>query len=176
MRSLLKQTRQKYKANKFNVLTSKMKDSKMFWSEVRSISVGTCNTNEWFTHVKNVLGGDTNPDKGEEDYADPPGIEGLDIPISEEEVKNAIEHLKLNKSPGPDGILAETLKNSLEHTLSLFVLFFNHVFDTGQYPSAWSGAIIVPIHKSGDKDDPDNYRGISLLSILGKVFAHILNK
>ena len=62
-----------------------------------------------------MLGGDTNQDKGEEDYADPPGIEGLDSPISEEEVKNAIEHLKLNKSPGPDGILAEMLKNSLEH-------------------------------------------------------------
>ena len=42
----------------------------------------------------------------------------------------------------------------------------------GQYPSAWSGAIIVPIHKNGDKDDPDNYRGVSLLSILGKVFTH----
>ena len=36
--------------------------------------------------------------------------------------------------------------------------------------------IIVPIHKSGDKNDPDTYRGLSLLSILGKVFAHILNK
>ena len=62
--------------NKLNVLTSKMKDSKMFWSEVRSISVGTCrqpliSTNEWFTHFKNVLGGDTNPDKGEEDYCRP---------------------------------------------------------------------------------------------------------
>ena len=189
----------------------------MFWSEVRSISVGTCrqpliSTNEWFTHFKNVLGGDTNPDKGEEDYSDPPGIEGLDSPICEEdyadppgiegldspiceedysdppgiegldspiceeEVKKATEHLTLNKSPGPDGSLAERLKNSFEHILSLLVLLFNHVFDTGQYPSTWSGAIIVPIHKSGDKDDPDNYRGVSLLNILGKVFAHILNK
>ena len=40
----------------------------------------------------------------------------------------------------------------------------------------WTTAIIVPIHKSGDKDNPDNYRGVSLLSILGKAFAHILNK
>ena len=95
--------------------------------------------------------------KCEEEYADPPGTEGLDSPISQEEVKNAIEHLKLNKSPGPDGILAEMLKNSLEHILSLLVLLFNHLFDTGQYPSTWSVAIIVPIHKSGDKDDPDNY-------------------
>ena len=53
---------------------------------------------------------------------------------------------------------------------------FNHIFDTGEYPTAWTGAIIIPIHKSGNKNDPDNYRGVSLLSILGKVFAHILNK
>ena len=67
-------------------------------------------------------------------------------------------------------------KNSLEHILSFLVLLFSHVFVTGQYPSAWSGAIIVPIHRSGDKDNPDNYRDVSLLSILGKVFAHVLNK
>ena len=46
----------------------------------------------------------------------------------------------------------------------------------GEYPTAWTSAIIIPIHKSGNKNDPDNYRGVSLLSILGKVFAHILNK
>ena len=53
---------------------------------------------------------------------------------------------------------------------------FNRIFDTGEYPTVWTGAIIMPIHKSGNKNDPDNYRGVSLLSILGKVFAHILNK
>ena len=53
---------------------------------------------------------------------------------------------------------------------------FNYIFDTGEYPTVWTGAIIIPIHKSGNKNDPDNYRGVSLLSILGKVFAHILNK
>ena len=68
------------------------------------------------------------------------------------------------------------LRNSLEHKLSFLALLFNHVFDTGQYPSAWSGAVIVPIYKSGDKDNPDNYSGVSLLSILEKVFAHVLNK
>ena len=83
-----------------------------------------------------MLGSDTNPDKGEEDYADLPGTEGLDSPISQEEVRNATEHLKLNISPGPDGILAEMLKTFLEHILSLLVLLFNHVFNTGQYPSA----------------------------------------
>ena len=97
--------------------------------------------------------------RGEYDYVDTPGIECLDSPISEEEVRKATDHLKLNKSPGPDGILAEMPKNSLEHILSFLVLLFNHVFVTGQYPSAWSGAIIVPIHNSGDKDNPHKIPG-----------------
>ena len=82
-----------------------MKDSKMFWSEVRSICVGTCrqpliSTNEWFTHFKNVLGGDTNQDKGEEDYADPPGVEGLDSSISEEEVRSSSIERRFRGPPG----------------------------------------------------------------------------
>ena len=86
-RSLLKQERQNYNVSKLNVLAAKMKDSKLFWGEIMSIHVGTCrqpliSTNEWFTHFKNMLGGDThfknmlggdtNPNKGK-DYVDPPG-------------------------------------------------------------------------------------------------------
>ena len=67
------------------------------------------------------------------------------MPISEEKVKNTIH-----------AILAVMFTKSLEHILSLFVLVFNHAFDTGQCPSVRNGAIIVPIHKSGDKDDSDN--------------------
>ena len=95
---------------------------------------------------------------------------------TEGEITRAVEHLKTNKSPGMDGIYAEMIKNSLPQILPFLVVLFNRIFDSSEYPTAWTNAIIVPIHKSGDKNDPDNYRGISLLSILGKVFAHILNK
>ena len=92
----------------------------------RTVSGGTCrqpviSTTEWFTHFKSVLGDETNLGRGEDDYVDPPGIECLDSPISEEEVRKATDHLKLNKSPGPDGILAEMLKNPLEYILSFLV-------------------------------------------------------
>ena len=43
-------------------------------------------------------------------------------------------------------------------------------------PAGWTKTIIVPLHKKGDPNDMDNYRGISLLSVLGKVFTFILNK
>ena len=52
---------------------------------------------------------------------------------------------------------------------------FNNFFDKGIYPSDWAKAIIVPIHKKGDIHLVDNYRGVSLLSIVSKCYTSILN-
>ena len=49
------------------------------------------------------------------------------------------------------------------------------MYDDGFFPEKWSYALISPIHKSGDKNKPENYRGISLQPILSKIFASILS-
>jgi len=56
------------------------------------------------------------------------------------------------------------------------VHFFNRIFNTGYFPSDWSSAIKVPIHKKGDLNSPQNYRGISLLDIFGKLFTSVINR
>lgn len=56
-----------------------------------------------------------------------------------------------------------------------FWLKFSKVFSTGIFPEEWSKSIIIPLHKKGDRDNPDNYRGISLLSCVSKVFTGVLN-
>jgi hypothetical protein len=50
------------------------------------------------------------------------------------------------------------------------------LFDTGTYPSERSRSVIIPLFKKGDKDSPENYRGISLLSTVSKVFTSVLNR
>ena len=50
------------------------------------------------------------------------------------------------------------------------------MYDTGVYPDKWSTGVIVPIYKKGDKDDPANYRGITLTCAMSKVFTFMLNK
>ena len=51
------------------------------------------------------------------------------------------------------------------------------VFCTSTYPEAWSLGLIIPIYKKkGDKKDCNNYRGITLLSCLGKLFTTVLNE
>ena len=68
----------------------------------------------------------------------------------------------------------------LEHTIEVvtdfLVKLFNKAFDGGTFPREWSRSSIVPVHKKGDVNQPDNYRGTALTSAISKVYAHILNK
>ena len=92
------------------------------------------------------------------------------------EVSKLLRNLKNNKSSGPDQILNEFLKYSPPNFIDMLTKFFNVILDTGIFPEQWSLAIIKPLYKNvGEREDPSNYRGISLLSCLGKVFSNLIN-
>jgi len=57
--------------------------------------------------------------------------------------------------------------------MSIMLSLFNRIFDNGVLSDCWNSALIVPIYKQGDVNEPINYRGISLLDILGKIFSVI---
>ena len=101
----------------------------------------------------------------------------LNIEFSEDEVKTHMLKLKNNKASGCNGILNEFLKNSSKSMLALITKIFNLIFESGSVPSDWSIGIIRPIYKKkGQQTDPNNYRPITLLSCLGKLFTSILNE
>ena len=52
---------------------------------------------------------------------------------------------------------------------------FNNLLMTGYSPASWKSAIVIPVHKKGDKFDVANYCSISLLSSLSKIFEKIVN-
>ena len=52
---------------------------------------------------------------------------------------------------------------------------FNKILNTGVFPKQWNYILIKIIFKGGDKDNPSDYRGISLNSTIGKVFCSILH-
>ena len=101
--------------------------------------------------------------------------EFLNCSIVSEEIAQAIKLMKNDKSSGTDGMIVEMYKNGLMQVVSFSVTLFNVIFDTSVFPSQWCEAIILSIYKAGNKCDPANYRGISLLNILGKIFTKILN-
>ena len=100
----------------------------------------------------------------------------LDREISDQEVFKAIRQLKNCKASGPDNILNEMLKFAPNNMVKVIVKLFNVVLRCGHVPDTWGIGVIKPIFKNkGDVNNPDNYRGISLVSCLGKLFTSILN-
>ena len=65
--------------------------------------------------------------------------------------------------------------NGKETLCPYFHILFNKIFLSGYFPESWSAGEIIPLHKKGDKNNVDNYRSITLLSTLGKLFSRILN-
>ena len=89
--------------------------------------------------------------------------------INDSEVKSHID--KAKNAHGVDGILNEPIKASKNMILPLLTKLFNMIFNGGLFPTSWGIGIIVSIFKSGIKINPGNYRGISLLSNLSKIFT-----
>ena len=54
------------------------------------------------------------------------------------------------------------------------IKLFSCILNSSVYPSAWKYDILHPIHKSAEKDDPNNFRGISIASCFGKLFTTLL--
>ena len=96
--------------------------------------------------------------------------------ISADEIRKIIESMISGKAAGNDGINVEMLKTSKAIIVPYLELLFNRILDTGVYPQGWSEAILCPLHKQGPTNNVENYRGISLLSVISKVFTKILNQ
>ena len=96
----------------------------------------------------------------------------LNSEITEKEIEDSIRLLKNNKAAGYDQIVNDYLKVSNPRLISIYCNIFNIVFNSGVIPESWSIGIILPIYKNkGDPKDPDNYRAITLVSCLGKLFT-----
>ena len=97
-------------------------------------------------------------------------------PIDAQEIREAIRKLKSGKAHGCDRILANMLKLAGDTAVQFLTKLFSAVFDEGLYPEEGWKAIIIPIFKKGNKNNTDNYRGISLLSLISKCYTSVLNK
>ncbi len=100
----------------------------------------------------------------------------LDNPISLNELIGTIKSLRKFKSCGLDGISNEMLKYSSSKLKDAILKLFNLVWKSGHYPEIWKGNLITPIFKQGEKYDPNNYRGVTVSTNLGKLFWYIINE
>ena len=104
-----------------------------------------------------------------------PTIDSLDLPPTLDEVKKAISQTSSGKAPGMDGIPAEVYKATGPVALETFHSIITCMWEEEAIPQEFRDATIVSLYKNkGSKSDCGNYRGISLLSIAGKILARII--
>ena len=98
-----------------------------------------------------------------------------DIKIDLEIIHDALSIAKNNKAPGADNITNELLKNGGNAMETSLVQLFNKLLQIEKIPDEWNLSIIVPIFKKGDRNNFNNYRGISLTSCVSKIFNRVIS-
>ena len=97
----------------------------------------------------------------------------LDKEIEKGEIAKCLRNLKNSKTDGSDRIVGELLKYGGSGMVDLLEQLFS-VYGRRRL-SPGNGGLIVNIFKKGDREDHANYRGMTLLSVVGKVLCKILN-
>ena len=183
-RKLCRSKRREHKrAESVRLTELSRRDPKAFWKEIRpkKVDAGVPDC-DFFNHFKNLAGRETYLNEvgrreievciqdRQEKY-----IEQLDTPVTMRELDDSIKGLKLEKASGFDMILNEFLVNASYGVKVLILMIFNNILQLEYFPECWAQGDVIPIFKNGDKNNANNYRGITLLSCMGKLFTRIMN-
>ncbi|GAB0182821.1 mitochondrial enolase superfamily member 1 [Grus japonensis] len=98
-----------------------------------------------------------------------------DFPLVEEDrVREHLGKLDIHKSMGPDGMHPRVLRELADVIARPLSIIFKRSWRTGEVPEDWRKANVTPVFKKGKKEDPGNYRPVSLTSIPGKVMEQLI--
>ena len=130
----------------------------------------------WAEHFDNVLNRpSTINEEAIERLPQVPVDETLAEPPTEEEVSKAIKQLSSGKAPGADSIPAEIYASGGPKLKECLSALFTVMWNQEKLPQDLKDASIIHLYKrKGNRNSCDNHRGISLLSIAGKILARIL--
>ena len=126
----------------------------------------------WKEHFEELLN-PANTSSVEEAGLEDSGVSSF---ISVAEVAEVVKKLLGGKAPGVDEIRPEMLKALDIVGLSWLTRLYNVAWASGTVPVEWQTGVVVPIFKKGDRRVCANYRGITLLSLPGKVYSRVLER
>ena len=160
-----------------------MANPKMFWDLIQKMNnwgKSKCEDTDgispkrWIEHFTKLLSTSKERNLNEitTDFASFEPV--LDYMISNDEMMDGMGDLKRGKSPGPDRVLLEYLNVLADTHPSLMLKLLNKIFSEHIYPTSWTINFLKPIFKKGDKEDPDNFRGLAVGSAFAKLFSQIL--
>ena len=96
--------------------------------------------------------------------------------VSEVEVRDALKNLKNSKGVDYYGLNSDMLKAVKNKIIPLLTRIINSCIDEGCFPDVLKLAVVTPVYKKGDPNMPDNYRPISVLPVVSKIFESLLKK
>ena len=96
--------------------------------------------------------------------------------VNEKDIIDLLKSLDITKATGPDQISHVMLKKAGDVISPSLSRIFNLSLTSAKYPVLWKEANVVPIHKKNDNAITDNYRPVSLLSCVGKLFERVVFK
>ena len=97
-----------------------------------------------------------------------------EIQVNEPGILKLLQNLKPHKAGGPDNIKPIILKQLAIEIAPILTFIFNTSLETGEVPSDWRNANVVPIYKKGSRYNASNYRPISLTCICCKILEHVI--
>ena len=147
------------------------------WSGIISRNpIDTPSDEQFQVHLEELSNPDRQTEVAFSDVTTDVTIPLLDGPINPDEVESVLRHnIKPNKGCGPDGIPPVVISALPATWIIVLTSIFNLVFHSG-YPMAWTYARLTMLFKKGRTNLCDNYRGISLINSLAKVYDYILYK
>lgn len=191
--NLLKKLKRQYEKDQ---LLRVRNDSKKLWDSIRKVTnsntqktipselllsestpkIAVNRINEFFVTVgENLAAGIATSPPKLNTTTDGPVHSFVLLPCDCEEVERTISHLKNDCSPGWDGISAKILKTVSHIITPVLTDIINRCLTNGVFPDALKKSIVHPIFKGGDRGRVNNYRPISILSTLSKIFERIIN-
>lgn len=199
LNNLIKKTKRNYERNLIN---NSLKNNKQLWQNIKKLTYTAKNkssftelsnikptplesanyVNDFFTNIGKNLANDilsSHTTSAEIDNyirtlpGQPQSFTLLETDIAE--VVAIIRNLKPDSAPGWDNISTRFIQYTCNYISPIIVHLVNVCFETSTFPTVLKTSIVTPIHKGGDVDDVNNYRPISVITVLAKILEKILN-
>ena len=129
----------------------------------------------WVKHFSEILIRDDPKNPVEEDeVVESEEIEEIDLGRWRlQEVKDALERTKPGKVARVDEVCPELLRADMEVAASRLTSCYNRLWEIERWPKVWKKGLVVKVFKKGDLHKCNNWRGVTLLPVSGKIFCRL---